>query len=161
MGDLTMTDEKVEAVAVPAMPEIEGFGPIPLLGDEVPETFEPIVRLRELGSHSTQLPETTGQASDGMPPAGRHESDKPRRKIPGLGRQVKQTGRPITHRESMQRAIVIFTISLLSATFGVLLVTWAIEPDVSLETFSSVILAPVLALTGPVLGFFFTRREDT
>jgi hypothetical protein len=81
--------------------------------------------------------------------------------IPVIGDRVSQTGKPITQRESMQRAIVYFVIGLLSVTFGVILTRWAINPGVNTDSFSAAILAPVLALSGPVLGFYFHHRDDS
>ena len=77
--------------------------------------------------------------------------------IPELGRKVEQTGRPITHAESMQQVIVYFILGLLTVTIVALIAKWFYNPRIDMQAYASSVLAPVLALTGPILGFYFTR----
>jgi hypothetical protein len=77
--------------------------------------------------------------------------------IPELGRTVEQTGRPITHAETMQQVIVYFVLGLLAVTLVAVIFKWVRNPLIDMQAYTSSILAPVLALTGPILGFYFTR----
>jgi hypothetical protein len=109
------------------------------------QTGETKRRSQEPSDGAEQSPETRG---DGPPEIG----------IPKLGRKVEQTGRPITHAESMQQVIVYFVLGLLTLTLAALIAKWFYNPRIDLQAYTSSILAPVLALTGPILGFYFTRN---
>jgi hypothetical protein len=41
-----------------------------------------------------------------------------------------------------------------------MLTMWVLNPEIDLDHFATAILAPVLALTGPVLGFYFNHHGD-
>ena len=82
--------------------------------------------------------------------------------VPKLGAQEVETDTPITPRlspqQSMQKVIVWFVVGLLSVAFGAVIVSWVLNPALEISNYAANILAPVLALSGPVLGFYFNRR---
>ncbi len=80
-----------------------------------------------------------------------------------LGHSVAETGDPIQdrkHRENMQKVIVYAVVGLLLFTVVAIIIRWLITPNVDVTKYTSTILAPVLGISGTVIGFYFSGKDD-
>lgn len=76
-----------------------------------------------------------------------------------IGSKVDETGDPITrHRQSMQKVIVFAVVGLLLLTVLAPVLRWLFYPDTDLTKYASTLLAPVLGVSGTVIGFYFSGK---
>jgi len=101
---------------------------------------------------SSPVPTGPG-ASSGQPPAPIDES------VPPGGGEGYVAKRRLNPHEVNQRVITFAVIGMLALVVLTICLTWVIYPGADLNNISTILLVPLIAFAGPIMGFYFGKRK--
>ena len=78
---------------------------------------------------------------------------------PSPTKPVFTTETKLTPHEFNQRLIVYAVMGLLTVVVLTLCIAWLVNPDAELNTIGTVVLVPLIAFAGPIMGFYFGNKK--
>ena len=125
--------------------------PPPDSGDDaVRDIFRTVTQRRE---PALPVPRPAGQPPTGQPPIDETQTTQP------PSGKVFDTKTRLNAHEFNQRVITFAVMGLLTIVVVVICLGWIFYPTLDLNNFSTVLLVPLIAFAGPIMGFYFGKKK--